>query len=194
MSDLVLNPRPTYLIIEQIHAKSGLPSVTSLVGVRLYAVFRRVARIYDVQDIYVKGQRISGMPSDWQVILDAILPGQRITTKPTGETRIVLEYAGFKNIAKMNFEALKKTLQIPLDRDVDFGRAPAIFTYGTDPIPTVELYGNPKAEFVMPGGNSIPVAIGIYDPISHTLDIPPANLRGEVIKRLLQADPSMAPP
>jgi len=192
MEPTLCTPQPTYVIIEQIHPKAGLPSTAGgTIGPGLYQVFRRVIQTCDVQDIFFREERIFGTPSTWQYIQEFLLPGKQITTHPTGEKQFVTVYAGFKNL----LTPLPKIGNLFPDswtKQYNLGTPPSPFIYGKDPIPDMNLYGNQRAEFVMLGGAPPPVAVGVYNRTLNKLTLPNTKDRQLVINRLLQRKPSLA--
>ena len=182
-------PQPNYVIIEQIHLKTGLPSVGNTIGPALYQVFRRVLQVCDVQDIFFDGNRLSGMPTTWQYLQHYLLPGTQITTRPTGQKQFFVAYAGFKNLLTP-LPRIGGLLPESWTREYDLGTPPSPFVYGSDPIPRVQLYGNPNAQFVMFGGRQPPVAVGVYKQTSNRLELPPPHERDRIIRRLIQPRPS----
>lgn len=183
-------PQPTYVIVEQIHPKAGLPSsVGGTIGPGHYQLFRRVIQVCDIQDIFFDGKRIFSTPGTWQYIQEFLRPGKQITRQPTGERQFVTVYAGFKNLLKP-LPKIGNLLPDSWTKQYDLGTPPSPFIYGRDPIPTVSLYGNPCAEFVMIGGTPPPVAVGVYNQTRNQLKLPAAVDRQRVINRLLQPKPS----
>ena len=59
--------------------------------------------------------------------------------------------------------------------------------YGTDPLPAVQLYGNPNVQFVAVAGKGAPTAVATYDQARASLELPSVSERGLVIRRLLEA-------
>ena len=100
MDVALCSPKPRFIIIEQVYTKSGLPAFGNTIGPSLQQVFRRVIQVCAVQNAFFKGKQIDGMPSAWQTIQDLVLPGWQITTQDTGVQKLVLVYAGFRNIAQ----------------------------------------------------------------------------------------------
>ena len=182
---MVCTPQPTFVIVEEIHLKTGLPSFANTVGPTLHQVVRRVLQTCDEQDTFFKGKRLSGMPSPWQYLQHYLLPGTQITTRPTGQKRFVLVYAGFKNLLTP-LPKIRDKLPESLTKEYDLGTPPTPFAYGSDPIPRVQLYGNPNADFVMLGGKRPAVAVGIYSQTRNELELPSPREGGRVIMRLLQ--------
>ncbi|NJD07935.1 MAG: hypothetical protein FIA97_15785 [Methylococcaceae bacterium] len=79
--------------------------------------------------------------------------------------------------------------------EIDLGFIPTPYTYGKDPIPTAQLYGNPQAEFVSFGMITPLIAVAIYDPANGSLESPPARKRSEAIRGMLaQPDPAASGP
>jgi hypothetical protein len=141
--------------------------------------------------MFFEGQPISGMPSTWQYIQEFVRPGRQITTHPTGERDFVLAYAGFKNIVQP-LPRVGNLLPESWTRSYDIGTPPSPFVFGSDPIPCVELYGNPRADFIMPGGEPPATAVGIYHQTGNRLELPPRNERDRMIEQLVQRNPSRA--
>jgi len=185
----VCTPQPTYVIVEQIYPKSGLPSVANTIGPSMNQVFRRIMQICDVQDLYFDGTKLPGMPSTWQYIQEFIKPGKQITTRATGVKQFMLAYAGFKNMLTP-LPKMGNLIPSSLTKEYDLGTPITPFVYGTDPIPSIQLYSNPRVQFVMQGGKPPPIAIGIYHKRQNKLDLPPVQERDKLIKSLLQPNPA----
>lgn len=182
-------PQPTFVIIEQIHAKAGLPSAASgTIGPGLFQLYRRVIQVCDVQDMFFEGKRIFGVPSTWQYIQEFLRPGKQITTHRTGEQQLHLAYAGFKNLLTP-LPKIGSLLPDSWTKQYDLGMPPSVFIIGNDPIPTVKLYGNPRAKFVMVGGTPPPVAVGVYNQTRNQLTLPAAGDRQRFLSKLLQPKP-----
>lgn len=185
-------PQPTYVIVEQIHRKAGLPSIPrtgGVLGPSLHQVFRRVLQVCAEQDLYFNGRRVEGTPTTWQYIQELLLPGEQFTTRPTGQRQFVLVYAGFRNIVRP-LPRVGNLLPESWTRQYDLGTPPSPFVYGTDPIPTVQLYGNDRAEFVMPGGQPPPTALGIYHSSAGRLELPSQSARDRMVQELVQPVPT----
>nr|WP_319394727.1 hypothetical protein [uncultured Desulfobacter sp.] len=182
--------QPTYVIIEQIHPKAGLPSaVGGTIGPGLYQLYRRVIQVCDVHDIFFDGKHMSNPPGAWQYIQEFLMPGKQITSHPTGEKQFVRVYAGFKNL----LNPLPKVGSLFPDswtKQYDLGAPPSPFVYGNDPIPSVKLYGNPQAIFEMVGGAPPPVSVGVYNRANNQLTFPNITDRRRVLSRLIQPEPS----
>ena len=177
-------PQPTYLIIEEIHRipLPGLDGLGALVSPGGHKVYRRVAQVCDVQDIFFDNERVEGMPTTWQYLKDFIDSRDRITTRPTGARELTLAFAGdrtmvqFPSVSQFDMpEWWKKEYDVTL---------PSPFTYGTDPIPHVALYNNPAAMFVMPGGKGPATAIGILRSGSSQVEFPSVPERAEAVRNL----------
>jgi hypothetical protein len=182
-------PQPTYVIVEQIHSKGGIPQFGNTVGPSMLQLYRRVIQTCDEQDMFFKGKRINGMPSTWQYIQEFLKPGKQITTRPTGVKEFVLAYAGFKNLLTP-LPKIGGLVPASWTKEYDLGTPPVAFVYGTDPIPQVQLYGNPQAQFVMSGGKAPPIAVGLYHKGRNLLELPSPAERERVIKQLVQPKPS----
>jgi hypothetical protein len=178
MDVTLCSPQARFVIIEQVYSKSGIPAFGNTIGPSLQQVFRRVIQVCGVQNAFFNGAPIAGMPSTWQLIQELVLPGTQITTRDTGEQNLVLVYAGFRNIVT----------PLPTLKEHDLGGPPlGLFTYGSDPLPNVHLYGNSKVQFVAVGGKGAPTAVATYDASRNALDVPSVSDRGLVIQRLLEA-------
>ena len=182
-------PQPTYVIVEQIHPKAGLPAFGNTIGPGLYQVFRRVLQVCDEQDMFFDGRRITGMPLTWQYIQELLRPGNQITTRPTGQRQFVLVYVGYKNLLTP-LPKLGSALPSAWTQEYDLGMPPTPFRYGSDPIPRIELHGNPRAQFVMPGGKPPAVAVGVFMQRSGLLELPSVAQLNRVLTRLLQSKPA----
>lgn len=188
--ELYCKPQPTYVIIEQIHSKAGLPSAAGgIIGPGLCQLYRRVIQVCDVQDIFFDGKNILGTPSTWQYIQEFLQPGKHITTHPTGEKQFTKVYAGFKNLLTP-LPKIGNLFPESWTKQYDLGTPPSPFSYGRDPIPNIELYGNPRAEFVMIGGAPPPVAVGVYNQTRNQITNPTGSDRQRILNRLLQPKPS----
>lgn len=186
-------PGSRYVIMEQFILKAGLPPPVQQVSPKLYQVYRRVSRVCDVQDMYYQGQRITGAPSNGQMLWDWLFPGT-LTTRSTGEQLLAVEYAGFRASVQLTQQAISNVL-VARPVEIDLGFIPTPYTYGRDPIPTVQLYGNPQAEFVSFGMITPLIAVAIYDPANGSLESPPARKRNEAIRGMLaQPDPAASGP
>ncbi|NTZ08842.1 hypothetical protein [Burkholderia metallica] len=130
-------PTGVYLLIEQLHAKSGLPSLANTIGSSNLQIYRTVTQLYETADIYIDNQRaLSGEMTMWQMLKGAF--GIDVVTRPNGKTTLVLEYAGFVNnitplpkIGNLLPEFMTKEYTLKV-------RSPYIF--GTDPLPDIQLY------------------------------------------------------
>lgn len=178
MDIALCSPKPGFIIIEQVYTKTGLPAFGNTIGPSLQQVFRRVIQVCSVQNAFFNGKRIQGVPSAWQTIQELVLPGEQITTQDSGEQKLVLVYAGFRNIAQ----------PAPTMKNYDMGGPPlGLFAYGSDPLPSTQLYGNPRVQFVAVAGLGAPTAVATYDQASGSLELPTVSDRGLVIRRLLEA-------
>lgn len=183
--------QPIYLVFEQIHAKAGMPLPSTAKGAvapGLYQVFRRILQVCNEKGVYFDGKRISSA-NEWHYIQEFLRPGKQITTRTTGEQNFELVYAGFKNY----LTPLPKIGNLFPDawtKAYDLGSPPSIFSLGNDPIPSIKLYGNPLANFVMIGGAPPPAAIGLYNKKNDKLTFPDFSKRDSIIKKLLQPKPA----
>ncbi|WP_333994513.1 hypothetical protein [Burkholderia orbicola] len=153
-------PTGVYLLIEQLHAKSGLPSLANTIGSSNLQIYRTVAQLYETADIYVDNQRaLAGEMTMWQMLKGAF--GIDVVTRPNGKTTLVLEYAGFVN----NITPLPKIGNLlPEFMTNEYAlkvRSPYIF--GTDPLPDIQLYRHAKSVFMQRhGGQSPATAMAKY--------------------------------
>ncbi|KVW34170.1 hypothetical protein WK95_26530 [Burkholderia ubonensis] len=142
-----------YLLIEQLHAKSGLPSLANTIGASNLQIYRTVAQLYETADIYIDNQRVaSGEMTMWQMLKGAF--GIDVVTRPNGKTTLVLEYAGFVSnitplpkIGNLLPELITKEYTLKV-------RSPYIF--GTDPLPDIQLYRHAKSVFMQRNGGQSP--------------------------------------
>ncbi|WP_175798787.1 hypothetical protein [Burkholderia ambifaria] len=62
-------PTGMYLVIEQLDAKSGLPSLANTIGASNLQIYRTVAQLYETADIYIDNRRVaSGELTMWQML------------------------------------------------------------------------------------------------------------------------------
>lgn len=150
-------PQASYIIVERVYTVH----TTYSPGWGWRKITRHVAQTCNVEDMLYNGQRVDGIPSPWQYLMDALGFGE-ITTRPTGERNVVLVYAGFEDLIR----PLPEDLHIPQLPEFPFQeyRLPQVspFIYGTDPIPEVRLFNDPSVPFVAQGGNGAPTAMAIY--------------------------------
>lgn len=185
----ICTPQPNYVIVEQIHPKSGLPNFGNTIGPSNLQVFRRVIQVCDSQDVFFEGKRLQGIPSTWQYIQEFLRPGKQITTRPNGQKNFLLTYAGFENIITP-LPKIGNLFPEKWTKQYNLGVPPSPFVYGKDPIPAIRLYGKPNVQFVMFGGKEPPIAVGIYKQSTKKLELPAATERESVIKKLIQPKPS----
>jgi hypothetical protein len=181
METLVCTPQDTYVIVESIHTVI----TTARVGPTLRKVVRHVARTCAVQDIYYDGQRVTGMPSTFQYVMSALGLGD-LTTRPNGEQRLMLAYAGFENLVRLlpqEFHA--PPLPEEAFREYTLPRF-GPFEYGRDPIPNVRLFGRPDIQFTSPGGDAPAAAVAIYDGATGQLRPVPPAMRRQALQQLLR--------
>jgi hypothetical protein len=154
-------PQPTYLIIEEIHLKTGMPAMGNTIGPTMYQVLRRVLQVCDLQDFHFEGKRLDGNPSKWQYIREFLTPGKQITLHPTGKKELMVAYTGYRNILTP-LPKIGGLLPELLTKTYNFKPSLTPFIYGEDPIPRIQLYGNPSVTFEMPGGAPPATVIGVY--------------------------------
>lgn len=146
-------PAGLYILIEQLHAKSGMPSFGNTIGPSMQQIYRQVYQLHSLHDTFIDGQRVTPATATvWQQIKGAL--GINITTAPNGKHATKLEYAGFTN----EIQPLPKmgdTLPQGLTRQYLF-RTPSPYLFGTDPIPEVRLYRNPRSVFRQVNGGTSP--------------------------------------
>ena len=180
-------PLANYVIIEEIHSKVGMPRVGKTpIGPSLWQVMRRVLQVCDVQSLFFNGKRIKGVPSTWQYIQEFLRPGKQITQRSTGKRSMILAYAGFSNIVQP-LPKIGNVLPKSWTAKYNLGQSKSWFIYGKDPIPKIRLYGNVKAEFIMPGGKPPATAVGIYKGGTKKLVIPPLADRQRLIKSMVKS-------
>lgn len=187
----VCTPQPSYVVVEQIHPKPGLPAIGNTIGPSMYQVFRRVLQVCAEQDVVFEGRRIAGSPSIWQYLHEVLRPGPQITTTANGKQHFVLSYAGFRNLLTPLPE-VGGLLPEAWTKQYDLGTPSTPFKFGKDPIPLVRLHGDPRVRFVMPGGRPPATAVGIWHSDSKRLDVPDYAERQSVIEKLVQPLPARA--
>ena len=182
MDTRVCTPQSSYVVLEQIYSKPGLPTLGNTVGPELLQVVRRVVQVCDQQEIYFDGGRVVGDLSFLQILQDYLSSGKRITTKATGKSQFVLQYAGFQNVVRplpqmgnMLPEAWTKLYKL---------KPPSLFVYGRDPIPHITLYQNHRVVFEAPGGEGPPSALAIFDKSKNKLMLPTLAERARLLQKL----------
>lgn len=119
---------------------------------------------------------MSGTPSIWQLLQEYLLPGQQISSRPTGEKRFLLAYAGFRNIAQ----------PLPWTESYDIGAPPvSAIAYGIDPVPGIQLYGSAQVQFVSLGGRTPPSAVAVFKKDTGAMEYPSPPEQEAVLRRLL---------
>lgn len=160
-------PTGLYLIIEQVHAKPGMPSFGNTIGPSITQIYRVVLQIHDLHDTYLDGKPVTGRSlSPWQLVKGSL--GIGISTRPNGARSVKLEYAGFTNLVQP-LPALGDLISETLTKQRAFAsRSPYIF--GVDPLPAVMLHGNTRAVFLQrDGGLSPSTAIAKYNSTTREL-------------------------
>lgn len=187
----ICTPQPSYVVIEQIHPKPGLPAFGNTIGPSLFQVFRRVLQVCAEQDVYFEGRRLRGTPSTWQYLRDFLQPGPQITTARNGKQRFILTYAGFTNLLTP-LPDVGGLLPETWTKQYDLGTPLSPYRFGKDPIPRVRLHGNPRVQFVMPGGNPPATAVGVWHAATARLNLPDYAERQRVIQKLVEPIPVRA--
>jgi hypothetical protein len=144
-------PRAIYLIKESVHSVISLP-LPSVLG--LYSSLVKVLRV--VIQLHTVWMPEKGKISTWDTIKDW-LGIEKIKKKYTGEHRWILAYVGSRNFIDI---AGKRKEILPS------------LSHGSDPVPSVQLYGNPKVKFEAAGGEAAPAATMLYDGVANKL-MPP---------------------
>lgn len=163
-------PDSVYIITEKVyHNVLGWGKVTingKNVGIDAHKVTRSVVQACIAQDYYVDGKRRDGMPTTWEYLKEQFgLTKIEGRDKPGYKVEPYTAYIGYKNLG----EVFGQRKSLP---------SPSPYTYGTDPVPHVKLYGNSKINFHMPGGKGNPTAIIIYDPrnkVNPITQVPPID-------------------
>lgn len=172
-------PQTTYFIVERVYTMY----TTHTPGPQWRKVTRHVAQTCNVEDMYYDGQRVEGIPSTWQYLMDAIGLSE-ITTRPTGQTNLVLVYAGFEDFVR----PLPSDLHVPQLPEFPFReyRLPQVspFVYGTDPLPNVRLANDPSISFVAPGGDGPPTAMAVYHGDTQRLEPVPREQLEAVLRQM----------
>jgi hypothetical protein len=89
------------------------------------------------------------------------LPGRQIRSTPSAENSLNLVFAGFYNLE--NFPFWPGSPSLVIRRPETLFLAKWYRTIGQDPIPLVQLYGNPMINFSTPGGTGDPTALAFYN-------------------------------
>lgn len=152
-----------YFIKELIYSKGGLPTIANTIGPTGIQVLKQVYHLMCEQQAFYNGKPLDyNQLNLWDKF--RITLGLNITekTEANGKTTFNFEYCGFT------------TFITPVD---GFGRmlpkwfskkhntsVPTPYTFGRDPIPSINLYRNTKAKFFMAnGGDSVPCAMAKYN-------------------------------
>ena len=188
MPDIGLcTPNGTYFIVERVY----VVNTSHTPGPSARKVTRHVAQTCDRQHTLYNGEIVDGMPTPWQYLMDA-LGLATLSYRPTGETSVVLMYAGFENLfrplpAELKLGFVPDALGFLFEEHSLDGFGP--FIYGEDPIPEVRLFGDPSVQFYSAGGNEPPTAMAIYHGDTGRLEhVPPNQL--EIMLRQLGITPA----
>lgn len=164
MADNIANYKGTgiFIIVERLYSR-GAPNWHGI-GASMMQVHRMVYQLYQQQDIFLEGQKIT--PSTvtlWQRV--KILFGADLVQRnsATNSTRFSLDYAGSRFMATPLASIDSKKIPDFLSREYTLpGRN--ILALGNDPFPNVTIYGRSDAKFVMAdGGKGDPTAAAKYD-------------------------------
>jgi hypothetical protein len=172
-----------YVIREEAFHKIGVGKITLYgrnLGVDLIQVSRRVLQVCVEHDIFYNSKKVCGIPSPLQLLSDYLGLG-KITTKPTGKRNFLLAYAGYTNFG----EVFGAQARLP-------NRTSALFRYGTDPIPEVQLYKNERVPFISNGGRGPYQALAVYDGAARRLDpIVSRTEQDKMLQNVLKANPAL---
>lgn len=164
MYDNIANYKGTgiFIIVERLYSR-GAPNWHG-VGASMVQVHKMVYQLYQKQDVYLEGVKVSpDTVTIWQRL--KILFGAHLVQRDAADknTCFSLDYAGSRFMAtplssidsKKIPEFLTKEYSLPTGRVLALGR---------DPFPNVNIYGRPGARFVMArGGKEDPTAAAKYD-------------------------------
>lgn len=173
----ILESTNTYLIFEKLsNSPIPLPGIpkSPVPGTApgLKKLQRMVYQVREKADVLFEGKVLDHHVGFYEWFIEQITPGRQITTRRTGERRLVIMYYGFLNILTAPYQITKKRLE-----------AGWIDYYGTDPIPGAVLYGNPKINFASGGGLTDPTAMAFFDASDGTLTAISVKNRSEILKR-----------
>ena len=169
---------PKYLVVESLHPnKFGISKVTingaSIGGAAINQVYRQVAQVAVETAYYQQGERVTGLPSPWQMIKD-FTGYAEFEKRIVGNRSYMLVYAGAKN----SIETFGVEFGFPMDS----------ISYGTDPIPRVRLAGNAGVTFSASNGGKGPMrATALYDGDTGQLAVVPPARADEMIRSFMKS-------
>ncbi|WP_233598507.1 hypothetical protein [Erwinia sp. 198] len=150
-----------YIITERLYSRGG-PDWHGL-GASIVQVHKMVYQLYQRQDIYLEGQKITpDTVTLWQRL--KILSGAYLVRRSTAnqETCFSLYYAGSRFMATpVSGVSSKKPAFLTREYKLPGGDVMAL---GRDPLSDVNIYGRQEARFIMPNsGKDHPVAAAKHD-------------------------------
>ncbi|WP_321963535.1 hypothetical protein [Paraburkholderia sp. J7] len=159
-------PTGLYLIIEAIIPKLGLPSFANTIDPSNKQIYRVVLQIYQLSDIDIDGKLVTDNMSLWDSAKGAL--GIGVTTRPNGESKLVLDYAGYPKVLQ-TLPEIGHLVPSALTNE-HASHAFSLYTLGVDPLPSVTLYANPRVVFLATnGGRSVPTAMAKYNSTTREL-------------------------
>ena len=182
--DLCIPNDNPFVVVEEIHPKTGLPSAVNTVGPGLWQVVRRIFHFCDTSITLFKGRPMKQLPGFEHWIQELVLPGEQITTKRVGPVKMYLVYVGFTNILTP-LPKIGNLLPETWTREYNLGVPPTPFTYGTDPLGGVRLYGRPSVILEMPGGKPPATAMALVPRGTQKLRPVPSATRKRILRQLL---------
>ncbi|TKC78208.1 hypothetical protein FAZ69_31980 [Trinickia terrae] len=178
------------MLVEQIYTKSGMPSIANTVGPTLFQISRTVLQVYSLGDIYIDGKLVDASSMTmWDMIKGSL--GIGVTSRPSGQTSLKLEYSGFYNEIQPLPE-IRAIVPRALSAEYAFDvRSPYI--YGHDPLSSIRLYRNPAVTFVQAdGGRSPATAIAKFNQGNHELKTLDSALQiSQAIRELEGSNPAL---
>lgn len=169
----------SFVVIESIHSDSFFKVA------EITQVYRQIIGFCNYETYLFDGKPLDGAPSQWQFIRHFLSGKRRITTAPTERNGLYYVYRGVRNAVKPLNSRVAAGL---LSREYSLGEPRTPFTWGSDPIPHMQLYGRNDVHFVMPGNSPPPTAFAIYTPKTGKLEeIRESKERARVLNSLVNA-------
>jgi hypothetical protein len=160
----LLEPRNLFVIHERLmQSPLDIPIPGDLpISPQLNKLVRVVYQVTaEALNITFMGTPLGRQPGWYEYVLEGILPGRQIRSTPGPVNSLTLVFAGFYNLANLPF--------LPGSPSVVIRRPETLFlgkwyrTMGSDPIPLVQLYGNPMINFSSAGGTGVLEALAFYN-------------------------------
>jgi len=152
-----------FLIKEQIYSKTGLPSIANTIGPAGIQVVKSVYHLMVEQDVFYQGRLVNfDTASLWDKFKIIFGIDLSESNKPGGRSVFNLDYCGFSTFVTP-IDGFGRILPSWLSKQHN-ASLPTPYTFGRDPIPTINLYGNTRVKFFMDhGGGGVPSAFAKYN-------------------------------